>query len=341
MKIVFPPNLNKIYIPNLEAPVLLEYFLISAFSSSLIIRFYLTVTGFPQIGAGGLHIAHMLWGGLLMLTSIGLLLSFINSEIKITASVIGGIGFGAFIDELGKFITSDNNYFYQPTIAIIYVIFIFLYFVVRHFSSRTTYSKKVYTVNAIESIKEIIIDDLNFDEKEKAVSYLEKADKRSELIKALRKALHKADTKKKKFSLYSYVKIIFLSWYFQALNVKLFAKIIVGIFIIFTAISFIFSLIALPYSFYAKTSITDYGHIASTIISGIFTLIGAVYFFKKIYIKSYNALLKATVVSILLSQFFLFLRNEFVALINLIFFLTVYTVLKFTIKAEKKRLAIE
>jgi hypothetical protein len=30
----------------------------------LLTRLYLNLTGFPHIGAGGLHIAHLLWGGL-------------------------------------------------------------------------------------------------------------------------------------------------------------------------------------------------------------------------------------------------------------------------------------
>ena len=35
----------------------------------LVTRLYLTLTGFPKVGGGGLHLAHLLWGGLLMLAA--------------------------------------------------------------------------------------------------------------------------------------------------------------------------------------------------------------------------------------------------------------------------------
>jgi len=103
---------------------LLEYFLISAVSSVLLIRFFLFITNYPQLGSNGLHIAHMLWGGLFMFIAILLALISLNNKLKLYIAILGGIGFGTFIDELGKFITSDNNYFFEPTIAIIYTFFI-------------------------------------------------------------------------------------------------------------------------------------------------------------------------------------------------------------------------
>src|SRR6185369_15433338 len=104
------------------------------------IRFYLKVTGYPQISPEGFHIAHMLFGGFLMLIALLLVFSFLSRAAVHLAAIIGGLGFGTFIDELGKFITSDNNYFFQPTIAIIYVIFVLLFLLSRALESRSRLS---------------------------------------------------------------------------------------------------------------------------------------------------------------------------------------------------------
>src|SRR5450755_87649 len=104
---------------NAEAPLLFEGFLVAAVCSFLGIRWFLALTGYPKIGSNGIHIAHMLWGGLLMLLALILLLSFLNRSVEHAAAIIAGLGFGTFIDEIGKFVTSDNNYFYRPAISLI------------------------------------------------------------------------------------------------------------------------------------------------------------------------------------------------------------------------------
>ena len=115
---------------------LVDMTLIFAVATILGIRAFLALTGYPQLGGGGLHIAHTLWGGLGMLVSIGLLLSFWSPAIRQLAAALGGIGFGFFIDELGKFITTDVDYFFQPTIALLYVLFIILFLASRVVGSR-------------------------------------------------------------------------------------------------------------------------------------------------------------------------------------------------------------
>jgi hypothetical protein len=56
-----------------------------------------------------------------MVIAIGLLLTLLGRGPRVPAAIVGGVGFGFFIDELGKFITEDNNYFFEPAAALIYL----------------------------------------------------------------------------------------------------------------------------------------------------------------------------------------------------------------------------
>src|SRR6267154_1998358 len=138
------PLARPFFIRNLDAGKLLETFLVSAVAALLGVRFFLGVTGYPRLGGGGLHIAHMLWGGALMVAGVLLLLSYLGQRVRRAAAVIAGRGFGLFIAELGKFITSDNNYFYRPAIALIYVIFVLLFLVFRAIERRQALSEEGY-----------------------------------------------------------------------------------------------------------------------------------------------------------------------------------------------------
>jgi hypothetical protein len=115
------------YARDIDALELFEDFLVASVASILVIRLVLYLAGYPTVGGDALHIAHMLWGGLFMLIALLLLLGYLGRGTKHLAAVLGGIGFGTFIDELGKFLTHDNDYFFEPTFALIYVIFVLMY----------------------------------------------------------------------------------------------------------------------------------------------------------------------------------------------------------------------
>src|SRR5438874_1979047 len=80
------------FIRNADAPDLLLQLLVCAAVTVLAIRFYLHLTGYPQIGGGGLHIAHMLWGGALMVAALVVGLGFLGRRPQRVASLLGGIG---------------------------------------------------------------------------------------------------------------------------------------------------------------------------------------------------------------------------------------------------------
>ncbi|MBI2868623.1 MAG: hypothetical protein HYX96_02210 [Chloroflexi bacterium] len=146
-----------IFIRSVYAESLLEDFFVAAVTSVVGIRLYLHLTGFPQIAPGGLHIAHVLFGGVFMLAALVILLSFLNRSAKELGAVLGGIGFGAFIDELGKFITRDNDYFYEPAVALIYITFVLLYFAIRAIGRRQPLSPVECFANAMEITKQAAI----------------------------------------------------------------------------------------------------------------------------------------------------------------------------------------
>jgi hypothetical protein len=180
---------------SVHAPLLLERFLVCAVTAILVIRAYLTLTGFPQIGGHGLHVAHMLFGGLGMLIALFTALSFLGPRASIFAATVGGVGFGAFIDELGKFITSDNNYFFRPAIALIYIIFVLLVIVALRIggSGRATAAQRL--AQASEVVTGAVVEAYPTSASDLAMRLLAESDPRNPLVPALRDALRRVVTR--------------------------------------------------------------------------------------------------------------------------------------------------
>lgn len=113
-----------------------NYLLVSlvAFAVTVVLtRVFLQITGFPQVGNGVLHIAHAIWGGFFLFVAVIFPLVWANRWAIQTSALLSGIGIGLFIDEVGKFITQTNDYFFPPALALIYgffllVVFVYLYF---------------------------------------------------------------------------------------------------------------------------------------------------------------------------------------------------------------------
>lgn len=185
---------SSVFYRNIYARDYLELFLVSAISSLLLLRFILFITGYPQVGRGSLHIAHMLYGGLLMLAGIVVAVSFIGRRTQRLAAFLGGVGFGVFIDELGKFITRDNNYFFRPTIGIIYAIFISLYLLFNFLSRTTKLSSVEYQLNALMQLEEAVRQDLDPQEKSQIKQLLDRADQSSLITRELQTLVSRLET---------------------------------------------------------------------------------------------------------------------------------------------------
>jgi hypothetical protein len=174
---------------TLQAPMLLERFFVSAVVAVILIRVWLGLTGYPQIGGDGLHIAHMLFGGIGMLVALLMSLAFLGQRTRHFAAIVGGAGFGAFIDELGKFITSDNNYFYQPAIALIYVVFVLIFIAGERLATDSHPTPDERLAQALDVITSAAIDGYPKRERDQALRLLAESDPKNPLVPALETAL--------------------------------------------------------------------------------------------------------------------------------------------------------
>src|ERR671928_1871864 len=139
--------------------------LVSFAGAVILIRLFLELTGYPQVGNSELHIAHVLWGGLLLFAASLLSLLFANRWAYSAGALLAGIGIGLFIDEVGKFITQNNDYFFPAAAPIIYAFFlltVLLYLQVRRPSPRDA---RIELYHALEAFEEVLDRDLSAKER--------------------------------------------------------------------------------------------------------------------------------------------------------------------------------
>lgn len=306
---------------NVHAQSRLEAFLLSAITSLLLVRLYLYLTGFPQLGGGGLHIAHMLWGGLLMLTALIMSVSFLGARVQRIVAVVGGAGFGVFIDELGKFITHDNDYFYRPAIAIIYAIFVAIYLGINFLGKQKTFTSREYQLNALSQLEEAILDDMDEDERRLVRELLDKADPDDPLTKAIRHMLSAAATSVKprpsrlQVMTRQVKHFVNVGHYSQDTRLRILVAervlFVACALAIFTA-NFVIG-VALDHH-----GIVSTGLITSTLASLYFVVKGAL-LWKRSRLDAYEQFRRATLINLLLPQFFYFALIQFAALPGFLF----------------------
>jgi hypothetical protein len=146
------------------------------FSVSVILtRTFLTLTGFPKIGSGDLHIAHLLWGGVLLFIAATMMFTLANRWVYSVGALLAGIGVGLFIDEVGKFITTDNDYFYPLAIPIIYGFFLFTVLLYLRARRPVSQDPRAELYRCLEMFQELLDHDLEKPERDELEARLSRA----------------------------------------------------------------------------------------------------------------------------------------------------------------------
>lgn len=322
------------FVRNFRSGDLFEAFLVTAAVTILMVRGYLALTGYPQLGNDVLHIAHVLPGGLLMVAAIVLTLGFLNKEARAIAAVAGGIGFGLFIDELGKFLTKDVNYFFEPTVALIYVTFVVLFLIFRWIEERRA-TEQEYVINAIEAIKEVALHDLDRAERKMALAYLKHGSRNDPAVRKLRELLgdiKPASDEEPGFLVRCYRRLG--REYRKLVRRPWFNRAVITLFVAGSVISLgwaVFHILDRA----DHVTFSEWGELLSTAAAGILVLLGAFRLVRGQRLAAYVMFQRSVLVYLLVTQFFVFYREQFAGLAGLIWALIVLVVLQYAIRQER------
>jgi hypothetical protein len=321
---------------SVELGELLDTFLVCSVATILVIRLQLYLTNYPQLGGHGLHIAHVLWGGLAMMVAIVTAISFITRAARQVAAVVGGIGFGFFIDELGKFITSDVNYFFKPTAALIYIIFIAMWLSFRALQRHRGFSQREYLVNAIEYVKEAAVRDLDVIERRRALELLDRADQSDPTVVPLRAVLREADAAPAREPVAVERWILGLRDVYLRVVARPRFPIVIGIVFCGFALSSLGEIVTLTLARGDRDhlSLLEILSIASSLVAGLFAALGVLRFRVGDRMGAYRWFDRSVLLSIFVTQVFAFAKSEFSAIFGLGLYLLLWATLRYAMGLE-------
>lgn len=350
---VYRKSRRRPFLRNIAAAEKIEAFLVSGVLAVLGIRLYLDLSGYPKLASETLHIAHMLWGGLLMLVALLILLGFLGRAAAWTGAILGGLGFGTFLDEVGKFVTRDNDYFYRPAVAIMYVVFVITYLGVRRILTARRYTAEEYLLNAIEELEELALGDLDAEEKERTLRYLEGADPANPLVAPLRALLHSAALvpvgapplavriKRRLGRLYEHITRLphfataLVLFFVAQLLLKLYQGVIVALFFGMgwesaADLRFVGDLLERL----RQLPVAGWGELFASLLASTLTLLGVIRVVQ-VRLAGYYWFQRSILVSILLTQVFMFYREQVSAVVGLLANISVLAALNYMIHAER------
>jgi hypothetical protein len=317
----------------------LDLFLVCAVASVIGNRVFLIITGYPQLGNGTLHISHAIWGALMMAIAIIFAISFLAPNNRTFIAFIGGCGFGWFIDELGKFITRDVNYFFQPTIGLIYFVFITMYLVFRGIERRE-YTADEAVLNGLEALKAATIGELNEPRRVAALSLLEQTAADDPLARQVHTLLaDETGLPTPRPNRFERAGRGVRDWYLRLTARRWFTLAVTSWFVVVGSLQLV-AAVALSVDRRGIHGFEEWATVISSGVSGAFFVVGVVRL-RRHRLSAYHWFERGILVQIFVTQVFEFAQEQLAGVLGLVFNLLLWISLRSMIRAEIERQLVE
>lgn len=313
----------------------LDVFLVCAVAAVLGNRTFLIITGYPQLGNGTLHISHAIWGALMMAIAIIIAIAFLPPFTRTFVAFLGGAGFGWFIDELGKFITRKVNYFFQPTIALIYITFVVMYLVFRSMEGRR-FAPDEAVLNGLEAVKSASIGRLDETRRRTTLALLDDTGASGPIAHQVRELLHDVEAlpphRPGPFERFG---MRVRARYHVLTERPGFAK-FVSVLLVMLAVGSVLWVVSLAFDHAEVRGFSEWASVISSMVAGLLVVIGAVRLHHS-RVEGYTWFERGLLVDILVTQVFVFAQEQLAGIGTLVITIGLWLLVRSALRAERER----
>jgi hypothetical protein len=272
-----------------------------------------------------------------MLVALLLLLSFLDRHIQHLAAVIAGLGFGTFIDEIGKFVTADNDYFFRPAVALIYVSFVVVFLAARGIEGRRPLTEREALANALDLLEGSLDEALEPEDRARIEALLEKAGTDSQLAAVLGDYLATVPTRPDVEAWWETIPRWGARRYERLARDPRFERGLTAAVIVYATAAVVASLLVVTTAARSDASealsVAALGQVLSTIAGALLVARGVVAL-PTSRTEAYRWFVRGVLVWLLITQVFIFYQSQLAGLGGLAFDVAAYAMLLYALRRE-------